>query len=534
MESRGIDVPSRPGHRAWRRYSRRIGIGLVAALAPVLVAACTVGPSATPSLVVAGSAPSTPSSTGKAPVPLPGLEKPSPAQVGWSDCTAETAQRLGTPAPPVGMTFQCSRLIAPIDPSGATDEGGQRIALLKVGTGPTPLLVVNDLDGLPGTLYAARLAATLPPQFLSTFSLIGMDRRGTAGSGGVHCIPQADRNLMLQADPSNTNLTALLSAATDASQQCVLALSASMANYNTRNTVADLEQVRQNLGINHLDAIGHGEGSRVLTTYADQYPTHVGRFVLDGSPDPQLSNQDTAQAQSLGAQATFAAFAQNCAVTNCPLGGDPTGAVNELLANVRGAPLAADGVQLTAGIVLRAILIGLADRSQWTALATDIQQALTGDGSGLAGLIDPVLTGTPQDPPQIDANLVAGCNDVTDRLSPGQVGNDIKAWSGKAPLFGGLYAQNLLLCGPWPVPTQPLPKPTAPNTPPILVISTASDPSTPETGTQRTAQSLDSGVLLTWAGAGHGALGQSSCATSAAQNFLIGGKVPAEGTACPP
>ncbi|HEY4022568.1 MAG TPA: alpha/beta fold hydrolase [Pseudonocardiaceae bacterium] len=525
-------MPSRPGHRAWRRYSRRVGIGLIAAL---LAAAGTVGPSATPSLVVAGSQPTTPTSTGShGPLPLPGLEHTT-GQLGWTDCTDETTQRLGTPAPPAGMTFQCARLIGPIDPSNSDDNsGGQRISLLKVGTGPTPLVVVNDLNGLPGTLYAARLAAELPTQFLSTFSLIGMDRRGTAGSAGVHCVPQADRNAMIQADPNNTNLTGLLGATTDASQQCVLSLSSSMAQYDTKNTVADLDLVRQSLGVNHLDAIGHGEGSRVLTNYAGQYPAHVGRFVLDGSPDPVLNSQDTAQAQAAGAQATFTAFAQNCIATNCPLGANPADTVNQLVSSVRQAPMTASGIQLTAGAVLRAILLGLTDRSQWGALATDIQQAVGGDGSGLAGLIEPKLAGTPQDPPQIDADLVAGCNDVADRLSPGQVSTDMKNWGGTAPLFGALYAQNLLLCAPWPTPSQPLAKPTAPNTPSILVISTASDPRTPETGTQRTAQSLDSGVLLTWAGAGHGALGQSSCATSAAQDFLIGGKVPANGTACPP
>jgi pimeloyl-ACP methyl ester carboxylesterase len=508
---------------------------VIAALASLLTAACTVGPSATPSLVVAGSAPKTPSPTGSnAPLPLPGLEHAT-GQVGWTDCTAETATRLGTPPPPTSMTFQCTRLIGPIDPSDTDDNsGGQRISLLKVGTGPTPLVVVNDLDGLPGTLYAARLAAELPPQFLSTFSRIGMDRRGTAGSSGVHCVPQVDRNAMIEADPTDTDLTGLLDAATDGSQQCVLALSSSMAQFNTKNTVADLDLVRQSLGVNHLDAIGHGEGSRVLTSYADQYPTHVGRFVLDGSPDPQLDAQDAAQAQATGAQATFTAFAQNCVATGCPLGANPTSVVNQLVSSTAQAPMTADGIQLTSGAVLRAILIGLGDRSQWGALATDIQQAAGGDGSGLAGLIEPELAGTPQDPPQIDADLVAGCNDVPDRLSPGQVGTDIKNWSGKLPLFGALYAQNLLFCAPWPVPSQPLPKPTAPNTPTILVISTASDPQTPETGTQRTAQTLDSGVLVNWAGAGHGALGQSSCATSAAQDFLIGGKVPANGTACPP
>lgn len=520
-------MPSRSGHRAWRA-------GLVALLAPLLVAACTVGPSATPSLVVAGSQPSaTPSPTSNAPVPLPGLEH-STGQVGWSDCTDETTERLGTPAPPSGLRFQCARLIGPIDPSDADDQAGaQRISLLKVGNGQTPLVVLNDLDGLPGTLYAARLAAALPPQFLSTFSVIGMDRRGTGGSSGVHCVPQNDRNAMIQADPGNTNLTTMLNASTDAAQQCVLALSAAMAQFNTKNTVADLDLVRQSLGVDHLDAIGHGEGSRVLTTYATQYPNHVGRFVLDGAPDPQLSTQDAALAQAVAAQATFTAFAQNCAANSCPLA-NPASSVNQLVNSVRQAPMIADGIRLTAGVVLRAILIGLADRAQWSSLATDIQQAAGGDGRGLAALIAPVLVGTPQDPPRIDADLAAGCNDVPDRLSPGQVGADIRSWTGKQPLFGGLYAQNLLLCGPWPVPSQPLPKPTAPNTPPILVISTASDPTTPQTGTQRVAQLLDSGVLVNWAGAGHGALGQSGCATSAAQNFLIGGKVPASGTTCPP
>jgi hypothetical protein len=41
-------------------------------------------------------------------------------------------------------------------------------------------------------------------------------------------------------------------------------------------------------------------------------------------------------------------------------------------------------------------------------------------------------------------------------------------------------------------------------------------------------------VLISWQGAGHGALGQSPCATDAVQGFLFDGKVPTAGTACPP
>jgi len=70
--------------------------------------------------------------------------------------------------------------------------------------------------------------------------------------------------------------------------------------------------------------------------------------------------------------------------------------------------------------------------------------------------------------------------------------------------------------------------------PPLVVVSTSADPVTPEAGTNRAAQQLPSAVLISWQGAGHGALQNSTCAFSAAQSFLTDGKVPAAGTACPP
>ncbi len=66
------------------------------------------------------------------------------------------------------------------------------------------------------------------------------------------------------------------------------------------------------------------------------------------------------------------------------------------------------------------------------------------------------------------------------------------------------------------------------------MLGTTNDPVTPGSGSERTAQQLDNGVLVNWLGSGHGALGQSACATQSAQNFLINGKVPANPTTCPP
>jgi pimeloyl-ACP methyl ester carboxylesterase len=502
-----------------------------------LVAACTVGPSNPPGLVVAGQQPPATTAAADTPKPLPPLEKPDSGQISWSGCMDTVRLRLGDLAPANldSMTFQCARVVGPLGDAGDPAAGIARLSLLKVGTGPTPLLVLNDLDGLPGTLYAARLAAQLPPQVLSTFSLIGVDRRGTASSDGVHCVPQEDRDSLVDADPADTDLTGFLDASHDGSQQCVLELDTRMAQLNTERTAADLELIRQRLGVAHLNAIGHGEGSRVLTVYADEHPQQVGRLVLDGSPDPTLNSTDTAQQQATAADATYQAFGADCLRRgNCPLGNDPKAALQQLVTQLRAQPEpAAEGAQLTAGSALRAVLQGLADRTQWPQLAQGIAAAKAGNPNQLDQLIEPVSAGTTYDPARLDARLASGCNDLSDRLSPGQVAADVKDWSAKDPLFGGVFGQDLLLCAPWPVAGPPLPKPTAKGTPPILVLATADDPVTPQTGSQRTAQSLVSGVLVNWAGAGHGALGFSPCVTAAAQNFLVAGKVPADSTACP-
>jgi len=507
----------------------------VAAIALAFVAGCTVGPSQRPALVVAGEAPTPSPQSTSTTTPLPKLETPSGSQISWIDCTDVTHQRLGTVQIPAGLTFQCARVLSALDSPSAPGEGYTRLALLKVGSGRTPLVVENDLNGLPGTLYAAELAGQLPAQFLKTFSLIGVDRRGTGASDPVHCVPESDRAQIIDYDPTDTDLTGLLDASRNASQQCILALDTRSAALDTTRSAEDLETIRQQLGVAHLDAIGHGEASRVLTTYANRYPGQVGRFVLDGSPDPSANSTDRATAQADAAEKAFDAFAQDCVQRVCALGADPRGAVVRLFAQLRQQPLPMpDGTAITNGTAANAVLIGLADRTQWPALGTALSDAINGNGAGLEAIVAPVMSGTETDPARLDADLVSGCNDEPDRLAQAQVATTVKSLSGKDPLFGGVLAQDLTLCAPWPVPNVRLAVPVAKGAPPVLVLATANDPVTPGTGSQRTAHELDAGVLVNWLGSGHGALAQSACATQAAQGFLINGRVPANPTTCPP
>ncbi len=180
-----------------------------------------------------------------------------------------------------------------------------------------------------------------------------------------------------------------------------------------------------------------------------------------------------------------------------------------------------------------AILIGLADRAGWSTLSAALAAAGTGQAQPLLALLGPYLAGTSPLPPRLDARLVTTCNDQRERPPAQQITGLARDWEGRYPLFGGLAAQSLVWCSPWPVPSAELPKPGRSAIPPVLVLSTAADPVTPQQGTERTARELTSGVLVGWQGGGHGAVPESACATSAARRFLTDGVLPKDGTVCP-
>ncbi|RJQ81747.1 alpha/beta hydrolase [Pseudonocardiaceae bacterium YIM PH 21723] len=497
-----------------------------------VVAGCTVGPSRSPAIAARPGDSSTPSSA--PPAPVPPLENPQSSTLNWTDCTAETATKIGDLK---GQTFSCVTVNGTLDPPSRPGRGGVRLSLLKAGTGSTPLVVSNDITGEPGTVYAARLALSLPPEILSRFAVIGIDRRGSGESNPVTCLPRETRVKLASFDTSITELRGLgklVDAAREASQECVLDLDERLPAYDTWRAAGDLDLVRERLGAHRLNALGHGEGSRVLGVFAQRYPEAIGRFVLDGAVDPLPDPSSAAETRAQGAEQTFDAFATDCVLRGCPLGAEPRKAVTTLLEQLRGQPLTSpDGISITNGLAARTLLNGLANRQGWPALADALAKAGAGDGSGLGTLIRPYLS-SETGPAGLDPGLATGCNDTATRLPPEKVAGLATQWRGKHPLFGVLVAQQLLWCSAWPVPARPLPVIQAAGSPPVVVISTLADPVTPQPGTTRAAEQLSSGVQVKWQGAGHGAIPTSPCATAAAQRFLVDGVAPKSGTVCPP
>lgn len=68
--------------------------------------------------------------------------------------------------------------------------------------------------------------------------------------------------------------------------------------------------------------------------------------------------------------------------------------------------------------------------------------------------------------------------------------------------------------------------------PPILVVGTTGDPDVPYQEAVALANTLSSGVLLTFRAEGHASFGRSACATARISSYLVDRRVPAHGTVC--
>jgi pimeloyl-ACP methyl ester carboxylesterase len=512
-----------------RRRSRL----LVALLALASAAGCAAGPSVRPALVENDGKTTTGAPTSTPAVPLPPLGEPESPSLRWADCDDDTRQRIGTPGVPDTLHFTCARVTVPLDAPGEARRSMVRLLALKVGAGPVPLVVVDDVDGEPGSVYAARLAATLPPAFLEKFSLIGVDRRGTGLSGPAQCVPADIRHDLVDADPAQGGLQDVLDAARKAGQQCAIELDDSQTALDSWRGAGDLDELRKALGMARLDALGRGDGSKVLAEYAVRFPGQVGRMVLDGVPDPGADTAAVLDAVAAGAQSTWDAFGADCAARHCSLG-DPKAALAALTDQLRRTPPRVDDdVEFGPGVAMYAVYSGLSQRSRWPELADALAAARSGNVGPLSAFAAPVLHDSRAQPSRIDATIATRCNDSQQRLSADQLDQVVAGMRAKYPQFGAVVAQQLAWCGPWPVRTEPLPAAGAPGAPPILVAATAADPVTPQVGSTRAADQMPSAVTITWQGAGHGAVGTSPCVTDAARAFLVDGKIPADGTLCP-
>jgi pimeloyl-ACP methyl ester carboxylesterase len=428
--------------------------------------------------------------------------------------------------------FECGTIDVPLD---YDDPDGDTITL-SLGRAPATgdrigALFVNP--GGPGATasdFAVGMAMQMPDEITERFDIVGVDPRGT-GASEIDCGGDfAELYGLDYSIDSPEDETALIEESQEYVDGCEQAVGELLPHLGTLDNARDLDAVREAMGDDEISYLGYSFGTALGQAYAEEFPDRVRAMVLDAVVELGPTGTELAEDQAVGFENALNAFADDCnSKDSCPIGPDATGAIDELTAQVEAAPISAEPRDLGPGELALALAEPLYDESRWGGLADAVDEALDGDGSGMVSLADSYLSVA-----SFDVYFAVNCLDFAWPETPEELLAAGTAAATEAPHFGEPIVNDYVRCAMWPVDAEPLGEVTAPGTPPILVVSTTGDPATPYEAGVRTAENLESGVLLTNEGEGHGVVFSSgvSCIDDATIDYLVDLDPPDDGTTC--
>ncbi len=457
-------------------------------------------------------------------------------QLAWSNC---------------GGKFECATMDVPLtydQPDGKTIS----LDLIKLPAADPEQrlgsLVLNPGGpGGSGVDYARAARVVVTGNLLDQYDIVGFDPRGVANSTPIECLNDRQMDRFLNVDPNpetDEDVAATVRVSERFGPRCERNSPDLTPNIGTPFVARDMDILRSLLGDERLNYLGKSYGTFIGATYADLFPSRVGRFVLDGAVDPALNNAEISRGQALGFEKALGRFAQWCAdQDDCPIGTDPQAGVQQIadfLRDLETQPIpASNGRPLTAAQATTGIVGSMYSAEDgWQSLFYALDSALDGDGLGLQSLSDWLTERKPNGTYASNANdalYAVNCIDRPDRWDPEQTQKQAEEWSKEAPVFGAALAWGNLPCYYWPAPAVDEPREiAAAGAPPILVVGTEFDPATPYQWAVSLADQLESGVLLSWLGGdGHTAYySGSKCIDKAVDTFLVDGEVPQNGTEC--
>jgi pimeloyl-ACP methyl ester carboxylesterase len=499
----------------YRRSVHRIALALTACLA-LVAAACASEADENP-LTRAGDGETSANSDGSGPTDGPGAGADGTGTLDWQQC---------------GGGAECATLDVPVD----YDQPGGDTLTLSVARVPAGgddrigALFVNP--GGPGgtaTDFAVDLAFSLPDEVTDHFDIVGVDPRGL-GASDIDC--GGDFAELYGVDytiDSPEDKTTLLDVSSAYVDGCEAAAGDLLPHLGTADVARDIDSVRAAMGDEQLNYLGFSYGTAIGQMLSELFPDRVRAMVIDGVLELGPTGTELAAEQSRGFEGAFAAFAEDCdADPSCPIAPDATAALDELTARVEEEPIPATPRDLGPGELSTGLGGALYSESLWPDLAKAIADALDGDGTGMVALADDYIGIA-----DFDIYFVVNCLDFEWPESPDELLAAGMAAAAQAPHFGEAIVNDYVRCAMWPVEEEPLPAVTAPGAPPIVVVSTTGDPATPYQAGVRTADRLESGVLLTYEGEGHGVVGSGvNCVDDAVARYLVDLEPPEDGTTC--
>lgn len=462
---------------------------------------------------------------------------------------------------PCGDGFDCATLVVPADhadPDGATVQLGlrrhratdpeRRIGSLLVNPGGPGVPAASMVD------WAGPSGGPLDPELVARYDIVGMDPRGVGASGQVRCLPEAELEAYLALDrdpalPGGLSRAQIDESARRLADGCATGVDPALLGQLSTDVVArDMDRVRAALGEEQISYLGLSYGTLLGATYATLFPQRVRYMVLDAPVDPVGWRQDplgALLAQTVSAEAMLNRWFETCAAEGaaCPFGGGrPAEAFDALVARLEAQPLLTPPTgKVPAGRVDGAALLDAARTAVfhpglWPVLTVALVTAENGDGRAAIGLGSALL----REPDGslnglIESNLAINCMDKAVPADLAAHERNAEELRERAPRFGTQVAFGWLPCTVWPVQNadrflDPL---TGAGAPPILVIGGREDSQTPYPWALAMAGTLESGVLLTRDGVGHGSVGDGPCIDGAVTRHLTTGETPVAGTVCP-
>ena len=476
-----------------------------------------------------------------------------------STFTSQTLKWTSCPGQP-GVT--CTWLRVPVDyskPSGTTIKVRVALHKARVQKGKLGYLFTNPGGpGAAGTDVAYYATAYLPPAVSDHYDVVGIDPRGVGQSAPIRCLTNAQQDALngfgtnpLNATPTTaSDIATWDTAATAFGADCAAKNATMISHVGTLDAARDMDVLRAALHQSKITYYGWSYGTYLGAWYAQLFPTHTKRVVLDGAIDPSLDNATLALGQLAAFENALKRFLANCPKhKDCPtkLSGTATqnyATFQTLSAQLATTPDANTGTNqpLTQELLLTAVIGALYDDEfGWAQLRQALSDLMgpNHDG-GLALLLayqndDHNFPGSGYTSNLAQAFNAISCYDYKAPPNVANASNEIAAtWTAKYPVFGATFAWAQQFCAFWPVHTTRAAVPLhAKGSGPILVVGTKYDPATPYSMAVALSKQLQHGRLLTWIGDGHTAYYRgSSCIDASITKFLTKGTLPPIGRVC--
>ncbi|MGW2628806.1 alpha/beta hydrolase [Streptomyces chattanoogensis] len=461
---------------------------------------------------------------------------------------ALTWRPCAQPAGPAGQ--ECAALPVPLD---YRDPDGPQLTLAvsrlrserpeaRRGT----LLLIPGGPGSSGVQRLRQKADALRKETAGAYDIVSFDPRGVGDSTTASCELSADdRNLVhLRSWPgADGDIAENVARARRIAHACGRHGGAVLRSFSTGNEVRDIDRFRQALGEEKLSAWGVSYGTYVGAVYAQKYPQHTDRWVLDSSGDPNPSRVEQGWLANMSAGADdrfpdFAAWASDPAREAAGLrlaeradGIRPLFLALAAQLDRQPKETTTVGVPLTGNRLRQALQNALYNDASFIPLARLVQAARN-------PATTPVLPAQLAQPLRDeDAAVTVGviCNDVRWRGSISSYRRAVTADRARHPLTAGMPV-NVTPCAFWKdAPAEKPTRITAEGPSNILMIQNLRDPSTPYFGALKMRKALgDRARLITVDRGGHGVyLGNgNACGDRTVTAFLLAGKRPERDAYC--